>query len=115
MDIVETENKEVIYKKLVRDNIPSIIEKSGKSYEARIAAKEEHYKLLEKKLHEEVAEFIEDKNLEELADIMEVVYGLAKSLGYSEEELNHKRNVKREERGAFDCGIVLERVYENRK
>ena len=101
-----------VYNKLVRDKIPQIIEKSGKEYEIHIADKEEHAKLLEIKLQEEVREFLEDKNIEELADILEVLFGLADSLGYIEEELMKKRNEKREERGGFKDGIVLERVHE---
>lgn len=101
-----------IFNKLVRDKIPEVIEATGKKYDIRIADKEEHYKLLEKKLKEEVNEFLEDKNLEELADVMEVLVGLANALGYSEEELLKKRELKRDERGGFDKGIVLEKVYE---
>ncbi len=101
-----------IYKKLVRDKIPQIIEEDVKECEVRIASKEEQYELLLKKLHEEVNEFIEDKNLEELADVMEVVFGLARYLGYSEEELMRKREEKRKERGGFLDGIVLEKVWE---
>ncbi len=105
-----------VYNKLVRDKIPQVIEEDGKKYDIKIASKEEHLELLEKKLHEEVAEFIEakdtkGKNLEELADVMEVLFSLAKNLGYSEEELMKKRAEKKKERGGFDEGIVLERVY----
>lgn len=100
-----------IYNKLVRDKIPQVIEAEGKKYDIRIADKKEHYELLEAKLKEEVDEFLQDKNLEELADIMEVLYGLADNLGYSEEELNKKRIEKREKRGGFKEGVVLERVY----
>lgn len=99
-----------IYNKLVRDKIPQVIEASGSKYEIRVADKEEHYELLEAKLKEEVSEFLEAKNLEELADVMEVLFGLAENLGYSEEELLKKREEKREERGGFREGIVLERV-----
>ena len=67
--------------------------------------------MLVKKLQEEVNEFIEDKNLEELADVMEVLFGLAKNLGYREEELIKKREEKKEERGGFEEGIVLKRVW----
>lgn len=100
-----------IYNKLVRDRIPQVIEEDGKKYDMRIADKKEHYELLEAKLKEEVDEFLGDKNLEELADIMEVLYGLADNMGYSEEELNKKRIEKREKRGGFKEGVVLERVY----
>jgi len=98
--------------KLVRDLIPQVIEKSGKKFDIHIAEKEEYGKLLEEKLMEEVNEYLEDKNLEELADVLEVLVGLAGSLGYTEEELFEKRRVKREERGGFSDGVVLERVLE---
>lgn len=100
------------YNKLVRDKIPQIIEEDGKRCDIRIADKKEHYALLEAKLQEEVNEFLEAKNLEELADVMEVLFGLAENLGYSEEELISMRNKKRGERGGFRKGIVLGKVYE---
>lgn len=98
------------YSKLVRDKIPEVIKATGKECEFEIALEEERYKLLEDKLKEEVNEFFEDKNLEELADIMEVLFGLADNLGYSEEELLKVRGKKREERGGFKGGIVLKVV-----
>ncbi|MBZ9607272.1 nucleoside triphosphate pyrophosphohydrolase [Clostridium estertheticum] len=100
------------YNKLVRDKIPEIIESTGKSFDIHYGKKEELLPLLETKLNEEVSEYLEAKNLEELADIMEVLFGLASTLGYSEEDLINKRNAKKEERGGFEKGIVLERVYE---
>ena len=75
------------YNKLVRDEIPSIIKEDNKECEVLIASKDVKYQLLEKKLQEEVNEFLEDKNIEELADVMEVLFALADSLGYSEDEL----------------------------
>ncbi|MDP4091633.1 MAG: nucleoside triphosphate pyrophosphohydrolase, partial [Bacillota bacterium] len=81
-------------------------------YEIKIAAGEERLGLLKEKLQEEVQEFLEDNNLEELADIMEVLAGLASSLGYSEEELIRKRNEKKVERGGFKEGVVLLKVFE---
>lgn len=74
------------YNKLVSDKIPQVIEASGKKSDIRIADKEEHYALLEVKLKEEVGGALEDKNLEKLADVMEVLIGLAKNLGYVEGE-----------------------------
>ncbi|MDU1414133.1 MAG: nucleoside triphosphate pyrophosphohydrolase [Clostridium sp.] len=99
-----------VYNKLVRDNIPEIIEADGKSYDIVVAKKEEMGELLEKKLMEEVNEYLEDKNVEELADIMEVVFGLAHNLGCSEEELLERRRIKYNERGGFKKGIILKCV-----
>ncbi len=103
-------DKMKVYNKLVRDLIPQIIEKSGKKFDTHIADKEEYEKLLEEKLQEEVNEYLEDKNLEELADVLEVLVGLAGTLGYTEEQLYDKRMQKKEERGGFSEGVVLERV-----
>jgi predicted house-cleaning noncanonical NTP pyrophosphatase (MazG superfamily) len=101
-----------IYNKLVRDKIPEIIEATGNRFDVRSAKKEELLPLLETKLNEEVSEYLEDKNLEELADVMEVLFSLASALGYSEEDLLNKRNEKKEARGGFEKGIVLEKVYD---
>ena len=60
---------------------------------------------------EEVNEYIEDKNLEELADVMEVLFGLAHNLGYLEEDLLNKRNEKLKARVCFKEGIILKKVY----
>lgn len=98
------------YNKLVRDKIPEIIRAYGTECETIVAEGKEKYELLEKKLMEEVNEFLEDKNLEELADVMEVLFGLANELGYSEEDLIRNREDKKRERGGFKDGIVLREV-----
>ena len=98
------------YNKLVRDRIPEIIRADGKECEVEVVSGREKYELLEKKLMEEVNEFLEDKNLEELADVMEVLFGLANDMGYSEEDLIKKREDKKAERGGFSDGIVLRNV-----
>ena len=99
-----------LYNKLVRDRIPEIIKESGKDCEIEIVNGVDKQELLEKKLLEEVNEYMEDKNIEELADVMEVLFGLANELGYSEEDLLNKRNEKLQERGGFKDGIVLVNV-----
>ena len=98
------------YNKLVRDKIPEIIRADGKECEIRVAEGKEKYELLEKKLMEEVNEILEDKSLEELADVMEVLFGLAREIGYSEDDLIRKREEKKRERGGFEEGIVLRYV-----
>ena len=95
------------YNKLVRDRIPEIIRTDGKKCQVQIVSGKEKYDLLEKKLIEEVNEFLEDKNLEELSDIMEVLFGLANDMGYTEKDLLKKREDKKDKRGGFKDGIVL--------
>ena len=79
------------YDKLVRDLIPEIISASGKTAEIEIVDNRVAFEYLIKKLDEEVTEFKTDKNLEELADVLEVLFGLAHKMGYSEQDLLNKR------------------------
>ena len=96
------------YNKLVRDKIPQIIRNSGHTPITRVLDDAEFLACLENKLDEEVAEFHRDNNVEELADILEVVYALAEADGYSREDLNRICNEKRSERGGFHDRIFLE-------
>lgn len=104
--------KEIIYEKLVRDKIPKIIEKSGKQCEIEILSDEKYLEMIDKKLDEELAEYHKDKNLEELADLLEVIYAATKARGHSIEELEKVRTEKAEKRGNFDKKILLKKVIE---
>ena len=97
--------KTIIYDKLVRDKIPEIIEKSGKQCEMEILSDEKYLEMIDKKLDEELAEYHKDKNIEELADLLEVIYAATKARGYSIEELEKVRTEKAEKRGSFDKKI----------
>lgn len=101
-----------IYNKLVRDMIPEIIKSSGKVAQTHILSEDEYITELDKKLGEEFAEYQADKSLEELADMLEVMYAIAVARGYSVEELEALRREKAEKRGAFEKRIFLERVEE---
>lgn len=83
------------YDKLVRDLIPEIISASGKTAEIEIVDNRVAFEYLIKKLDEEVTEFKTDKNLEELADVLEVLFGLAHKMGYTEQDLLNKRQEKK--------------------
>lgn len=106
------EMKEIIYDKLVRDKIPEIIERSGKQCEVEILSDEKYLEMIDKKLDEELAEYHKDKNLEELADLLEVIYAATKARGYSIEDLENVRAEKAEKRGGFDKKILLKKVIE---
>ena len=100
----------LIYNKLVRDKIPEIIEASGKTCETEILSDEEYLQMLDKKLDEELAEYHQEQNIEELADLLEVIYATAKARGYSIEELEHARVEKRKARGGFEKKLLLKVV-----
>lgn len=99
-----------VHNKLVRDKIPEIIETSGKKCVTHILTEEEYIEALEMKLNEEVAEYQEDKNLEEMADILEVLQALCVARGYTLEDLEAMRAKKADERGGFGDRVFLERV-----
>ena len=96
-----------VYNKLVRDKIPEMIRAQGETPHIRILEDEEYTAHLEAKLDEEVGEFHRDRNLEELADILEVVYALAEDLGHTIPELETVYNLKHEARGGFRGRIFL--------
>ena len=100
----------IIYNKLVRDKIPEIIEVSGKACETEILSDEEYLQMLDKKLDEELAEYHQEQNIEELADLLEVLYATAKARGHSIEELEQVRVEKQKTRGGFDKKIILKTV-----
>jgi predicted house-cleaning noncanonical NTP pyrophosphatase (MazG superfamily) len=99
--------KRIFYNKLVRDRIPQIIHEKGKSCSTVKAHDEEHDDLLKKKLFEETEEYVSSGEIEELADILEVIHGILRVRGVSFDELEMIRKNKARKRGAFEKGIVL--------
>ena len=101
------------YDKLIRDRIPEIIEKSGKKCITETMDTDTYIRYLDEKLNEELAEYQADKSLEELADLLEVIYAVVKARGYRIEELEQVRREKAEKRGAFEKRLLLKGVFEN--
>ena len=100
------------YKKLIRDNIPEIIEAAGKTCVVSVLSDEEYLKFLELKLDEELLEYHHDKNIEELVDLIEVIYAVANARGYSTDELETIRIKKNQKNGGFEKRLLLEEVRE---
>ena len=63
--------------------------------------------------NEELTEYQADKSLEELADLLEVIYAVTEAHGYSIEELKQLRREKAEKRGGFQKKLLLKEVVEN--
>ena len=66
----------------------------------------------ETKLDEELAEYHKDQDVEELADLLEVIFAAAQARGCSLEELERIRLEKAEKRGAFQKKLLLKEVVE---
>lgn len=104
--------KTITYNKLVRDKIPEIIEKSGNTCVTEILSDEDYLKMIDAKLDEELTEYHKDQNIEELADLLEVIYAATKARGYTLAELESVRAEKATKRGSFDDKILLKEVVE---
>ena len=101
------------YNKLVRDKIPEIIKNNGaKSVNTKNLNDEEYLESLNTKLDEELNEYLSSGEIEELADLEEVLRAIldAKNTSYQEFELIRQNKVNK--RGAFKDKIFLESVDE---
>jgi predicted house-cleaning noncanonical NTP pyrophosphatase (MazG superfamily) len=93
--------------KLVRDKIPQIIQSKGEQPVIQTADSEEYNVRLRDKLREEVEEYLaSDDDREELADILEVLYALARRTGTDEQQLEKLRAAKAKKRGGFADRII---------
>jgi len=97
----------VAYNKAIRDKIPQIIQSSGKNYDVKKLDDSKFLIELEKKLVEELKEYEMSKNVEELVDVLEVIYRISELKGISSNELDKIRNTKAEKRGKFDDNLFL--------
>ena len=98
-----------IYNKLVRDNIEEIMISKGAKPVTRILSDEEYLTELNKKLLEEVNEYLESGEVEELADIKEVFLAILEVKQISNENLEEIRINKVKKRGAFKKRLFLEK------
>lgn len=96
-----------VYNKLVRDRIPEIIEASGGHCKTEILSDDAYLTMLDAKLDEELAEYHRDQNIEELADLLEVIRAAAAARGYTPEALEAVRAEKAGRRGGFEKKILL--------
>lgn len=96
-----------IYNKLIRDNVPKIIEQSGKQAIIKEVSDEKYLQLLNAKLSEEFREYLESQSIEELADLVEVVYSILDYKNVSLEEFELIRKQKANEKGAFKAKLLL--------
>ena len=102
------------YNKLVRDKIPDIINNNGKTCVTRILNDSEYLESLNNKLQEELKEYLENNDIEELADLEEVLRAIldAKKVSYNDSEKIRKN--KNEKRGCFKKKIFLESVEDEK-
>ena len=94
--------------KLVRNNIPAIIERTGRQPVWYNASPHEMGGRLIEKIREEVSEFEESPCIEEAADIYEVFLHMINHWKLDIEIVKMVADSKRKIKGSFSEGIVLE-------
>ena len=97
-----------VYNKLVRDKIPQIIQSNNEVCKVRVLNDTEYLEQLNIKLQEELREYIESGEVEELADLEEVLRAIldVKQVSYADFETIRLNKVAK--RGAFKQKIFLE-------
>lgn len=108
----ESNKKTNKYNKLVRDKIPEKIRRNGENPVVRVLNNKEYKEQLDIKLKEELEEYYKDDNVDELADLIEVVYAILDFKEVSLEEFEEIRTNKNDKRGRFTKRFFLEDVEE---
>lgn len=101
--------------KLVRDNIPEIINLSGKTCEYSVIEDDQYSLSLIEKMSEELGEFAESPCLEEAADIYEVFLAMLDNWNLKKHDVDLVANIKRNSRGGFSKRIFLESITNSKK
>lgn len=100
--------------KLVRDNIPDIIEKTGDKPDFVILETADYYNELKKKLTEELNEFNDSDDVLELCDLVEVISAILDYKNVDYKEFEEMRSKKSEKNGKFKSRIFLNGVHRMR-
>lgn len=104
--------KQKVYNKLVRDKIPDVIKSNGSMPIVRTLGDKEFTEELNRKLMEEVEEFLSSYEVEELVDIYEVLLAILRIRNVSFSEFESIRYSKVQKNGAFEKKVFLVSVEE---
>ena len=95
------------HEKLVRDRIPDIIAAAGQRGETRVLGDAEYARRLDEKLDEEVAEYRESGDIEELVDVVEVIEAILARRDVGWDAFESMRREKCDARGGFTRRLLL--------
>ena len=111
IDAFATKDERIEFNKIVRDKIPAVIASRGETAQVGKVVGDVLLDGLRRKLVEEAIEVVDaadaDSIAEELADVLEVVKAIEKTLNLKKSEVERLRAYKEERRGGFSEGIVL--------
>jgi len=99
------------HNKLVRDNIPEIIDREGKKYKCKILSQSDFIAALKSKIIEEAKEIAAASNREELiqevADLYEAIDTLLSAKQIEPEQIIKAKQEKQKAKGGFQKRIKL--------
>lgn len=108
--------KEIIHHKIVRNNVPTLLEQKKITATTRVLTDNLEVEwALTKKLAEETQEFIAAapaQQLEELADVLEVIHAILAAKKIPFEVLEQARLDKKHRNGSFSHNIFLIKTVE---
>lgn len=101
-----------IFKKLIRDNMPEIMEREGKKLITRVLTDDKEFiDALLRKMIEEIQEMRQgDDPKEKISYLYEILEALIGVHGLSKEEIFETQKKRHEERGGFAKRLFLEGV-----
>ena len=104
----------ISFNKLVRDKIPQKIKNNGEEVVTAQIENDILLQLLKRKLVEEALEVFDSSDRDdisaEIADVLEVLDGIKTQMGISQEEIQEKKEQKKEKAGGFEKGVYLKRT-----
>jgi predicted house-cleaning noncanonical NTP pyrophosphatase (MazG superfamily) len=104
---MSSQGVKLYHNKLIRDGLPEYFENKGIKFTTVTIYGEDKLNALEKKILEEFDEYKEKRYIGEMADLIEVAYGICSELGYSQADIDIMRLQKRRQLGGFNNGIFL--------
>lgn len=96
--------------KLVRDRIPQIVRAQGGTFDTTVLDEDDMWEALNAKLFEEATELSQahgEDQVEELADVYEVLLALIGAAGTTLAEVIDTAEVKRRQRGRFNARLWM--------
>lgn len=104
----------IIHNKLIRDNIPQIIEADHKTCKTHVLNDTEYLEALKTKLNEEALEVKQAQDkielTKEIADVLEVIEAICHTSGITKEEVLSIKEKKAQKNGKFEQRLFLEYV-----
>jgi predicted house-cleaning noncanonical NTP pyrophosphatase (MazG superfamily) len=114
VDLYGADEDTVLFNKVVRDQIPGQIQRGGERAEVVRLSGYALTVALKRKLVEEALEVLDAQKsgdiAGELADVLEVLWAIARQLGITVAAIDSERARKNQKRGSFERGLMLVRT-----